>query len=261
MTENNESKVLDNVENQTELKESCDDQIADNHENKCNNKDHKKKKCIKQKESLKEPINKLESFLIFLLTIFIVGLYTMFIQTSIMNSISGLKDQVGSLSAQVTYLENHISMLEMKVEQYASNSDKPINITVNVDGNKENSTDDEETTQPDTDSPPSPDFDTRPFLGVAFVEGNDGTDNPLGLRVDYIYQYSPADFVGMKPGDIITSINGTKINTYSDLDAAISKCKAQDTITITIITTTDVGITEVTVDAVLTYRGNFDLGD
>ena len=96
-------------------------------------------------------------------------------------------------------------------------------------------------------------------MGVAFPEDINSAQTQLGLKVNFVYQYSPAEFAGIKAGDIISSIDGQKVMTFEDLDAIISQRQAGDVLIIDLITVGESGIEYKTIEAVLTYRGNFDL--
>ena len=100
-------------------------------------------------------------------------------------------------------------------------------------------------------------IDKTPFLGVGF---NQKSDSVLALKIDKIYDSSPAQFAGLKEGDIILAVDDEKVDSREKLSNIIAAHKAKDTIKITVATVEDGKIANKTVEAQLTYRGNFDLG-
>ena len=57
---------------------------------------------------------------------------------------------------------------------------------------------------------------------------------PAGAVVISVTEDGPADESDIKRGDIITEFNGTAINSYTDLENAISQCSPGDTVTVKI---------------------------
>ena len=164
------------------------------------------------------------------------------------------------LMSEINALQVKIEALNSKIEMYQSmNSDKPINITVNIDD--KNYIYNPDTGKLEEQGPESTlpeDFDKTPFLGVGFYEDEDGYQTPLGIKVDIVYEGSPAEIAGIKVGDIIMAVNGQPVVTFEDLAAVLDKCDANDEVTIKITTVTDKGIEVLDVNAVLTYKGYFD---
>lgn len=62
----------------------------------------------------------------------------------------------------------------------------------------------------------------------------DQYDLPIGVYVQQVQDFSAAEKAGLRPGDVITSINGTKITTVNDIDAIKNKSKAGDVLNITV---------------------------
>ncbi len=61
------------------------------------------------------------------------------------------------------------------------------------------------------------------------------TKNPEGLRVNYVNPKSFIYKLGIRPGDIITSINDVHIKSPEDSFSAFEKLKSSDSITITVL--------------------------
>ena len=210
-------------------------------------------KSIKKKDNwMTQCVTKIEALSMFIVTLLVVGL-------SLINIYSRINTNSIDTQNKVDNLLNHIALLEAKLDLYANNKED-MNITVNIDGVKQEgniSTD----IDGDPTKPTDPNFNKSPFLGVGFYEGNTGVDNPIGLPVNIVYQYSPAELAGMKVGDIIMSIDDEKVATLDDLTNILSKHQAKDKIIIEFATTTDSGINVVKSEATLDYRGNFDIED
>jgi len=60
------------------------------------------------------------------------------------------------------------------------------------------------------------------------------TENPKGFRVQYVNPKSFIYKLGIRPGDVIVSINDVEIETPEDSFAAFEKLKSEDAITITV---------------------------
>ena len=167
-------------------------------------------------------------------------------------------EKMKSVSQQIKNLEAKIDSLEESLR--LTEKDK-LDINVNVNGDETSLTYDVSTgkVEPQEEDGQILDenFDTRPFLGVAFDTTDDS--NPLGLEVSYVYQYSPAEFAGIKVGDIITKANDAVITKYEDLTTVIDALKSGDNLTLQVITVEDESITTKTLETTLTYRGNFNL--
>jgi putative serine protease PepD len=62
---------------------------------------------------------------------------------------------------------------------------------------------------------------SSPYLGVeispAMQDTADGGSAPVGLKLQTVVAGSAADTAGLQVGDIVTAINGTPVNTNSDL--------------------------------------------
>lgn len=78
---------------------------------------------------------------------------------------------------------------------------------------------------------------SRPFIGIynfqeITAEMSEWYDIPTGIYVGGVVSGSPASRAGLRPGDIIVEISGTRISTFADLDNVLSKHKVGDTVTI-----------------------------
>lgn len=78
----------------------------------------------------------------------------------------------------------------------------------------------------------------RPYLGVAYKIVNKdvaiANDLAEGAYVEQVVSGSPADKAGVKKGDIITKVDGNKINENNTLAKIISGKKVGDSVTVTI---------------------------
>ena len=219
-------------------------------------------------------ITKVEAFLMFVILLIIMVASPMTIQKTVMESRDQNLTQISTLANRVSVLEEQVEQLlaqqtQMKTMLDAQkNSGSPVNVTLNIDGENKKYTYNPETEQMEEietiegteDSAATEEFDTSPFLGVAFTDV-EAAKTPLGLKVEYVYEHSPAEFCGIQAGDIIMAIDGTAIMSFEDLDAVISQHQANDEITLQVATTTDTGINVVSYTASLTQRGNYDFGD
>lgn len=70
----------------------------------------------------------------------------------------------------------------------------------------------------------------RPYLGVE--EGDNTTPN---CRIGDVYPDSPAQRAGMKPGDVITSFDGKKIESFDDLTRQLVPHKPGDEVVVQIM--------------------------
>ncbi|MCL4419889.1 PDZ domain-containing protein, partial [Patescibacteria group bacterium] len=78
----------------------------------------------------------------------------------------------------------------------------------------------------------------RPFLGISYIMIDRRTamlkNLPEGAYVQDVVPNSSADKAGIQADDIITKIDGEKINDQNGLATIISKKKVGDTITVTL---------------------------
>jgi serine protease Do len=78
----------------------------------------------------------------------------------------------------------------------------------------------------------------RPYLGIAYrMISKDVAvmnDLPEGAYVQQVVSNSPADEAGIQRGDIITNLDGKRINTKIQLSTALSDKKVGDTVRITL---------------------------
>ena len=172
----------------------------------------------------------------------------------LIDSHEDLEYKMDIMETKVETLEQTlIELTEDLNEAVDTLKNKPINITIS--NGETTVTPDEETDVTE------PIFDTRPFLGVGFYDTETETPNAAGLKVDVVYEYSPAEFAGMKVGDYIVAINGISIKKWEDLNTVMENCKAEDVIQLDYLTVTENGIEQKSVNVTLTFRGNFDLED
>ncbi|MDK2806007.1 trypsin-like peptidase domain-containing protein [Thermoanaerobacterium thermosaccharolyticum] len=77
----------------------------------------------------------------------------------------------------------------------------------------------------------------RPIMGVSVQEvtSQDAAQYniPVGLYIAQVQQGSGADAAGLQAGDVITAVDGTKVDTFDSLQSIINKHKVGDTITVT----------------------------
>ncbi|MBP2072340.1 MAG: serine protease Do [Thermoanaerobacterium sp.] len=77
----------------------------------------------------------------------------------------------------------------------------------------------------------------RPIMGVSVQEvtSQDAAQYniPVGLYIAQVQQGSGADEAGLQAGDVITAVDGTKVDTFDSLQSIINKHKVGDTITVT----------------------------
>ncbi len=78
----------------------------------------------------------------------------------------------------------------------------------------------------------------RPLLGITYYAISSEAANfygiPAGLRVETLDPESDAYAKGLKTGDIITAINDKNVETASEVFDIMSKCKAGDTVKLTV---------------------------
>jgi membrane-associated protease RseP (regulator of RpoE activity) len=211
------------------------------------------------------PLTKVEGMIMFVVVLAITLVCSFGINYTNNKNSDELLTYVEDLEFRMSVLENKIDTLETSLVEITEDlneaidnlNKKPINIIINGDGQVVNPKPDDGFDAEDPTQDPN--FDARPFLGVAFPEDINSAQTQLGLKVNFVYQYSPAEFAGIKAGDIISSIDGQKVMTFEDLDAIISQRQAGDVLIIDLITVGESGIEYKTIEAVLTYRGNFDL--
>lgn len=74
----------------------------------------------------------------------------------------------------------------------------------------------------------------RPFIGISGIDLDERTakknDLPVGIYVKEIETFSSAEKAGIKIGDVITSIDGTKISTMQELNNIKNTKKIGDTV-------------------------------
>jgi len=88
----------------------------------------------------------------------------------------------------------------------------------------------------------------RPFLGVRYIRVDNGAQIAENGE-DAVYPGSPADKAGLVVGDIITSVNGTRLSESEDLADVIRSFKVGDTIKLDILRDTEEFEVEVTLES------------
>ena len=94
----------------------------------------------------------------------------------------------------------------------------------------------------------------RPYLGVSLIDKTlaerfgFNIDLRGGLFVAKLFQNGPAYQGGIRPNDIITKFNGTKVDSVAALRDALNKCQVGQTVPVTILR----GDTEVDKNVTLT---------
>ncbi len=100
--------------------------------------------------------------------------------------------------------------------------------------------------------------------GYLGIYGTDVTDDvasvynlPIGVYVNQLVTGGAAEAAGLQPGDIITALNGTSIDTMSSLQNELGYYKAGTSVELTIMRAGSTGYEEQTVTVTLqTYREN-----
>ena len=96
------------------------------------------------------------------------------------------------------------------------------------------------------------------YLGIRGRDVTNETSNdygmPLGVYVSSTVDGSGAQDAGIQSGDIIVGINDTELTTMNELQYELSKYKAGDTVTLTIMRRVDGEYTTITADVTLTDR-------
>ncbi|MGZ4207651.1 MAG: S1C family serine protease [Actinomycetota bacterium] len=72
---------------------------------------------------------------------------------------------------------------------------------------------------------------SRPFLGIS----GDNAPNSAGALVQSVVSGGPAQRAGLRPGDIVVAVDGTKVSSMDDLIAALSTHQPGQSVTITYI--------------------------
>ncbi len=82
---------------------------------------------------------------------------------------------------------------------------------------------------------------SRGWLGVAIQDVNKeladyyGIKETTGVYVSKVYEDNPAHKAGIQQGDVITMINGRKVDTSRDLTLTIANLKVNETIAVKLI--------------------------
>lgn len=262
-TTNNDVE-LDRQENNKQTKETaenveteCSEDTEKKEKKKENQEEQKTRENKKKRFCFSEPnigITKMEGFLMFLILVITNLICSITISKTISTAGTDNSDTMNNLRQQIYSLEAKINDLELAL------SEDELDLNIDLNGEELTLTYNSSTgsiAENENAGEFSEDFDTKPFLGVGF-DNVDG-ENGIGIKVTYVYDCSPAQFAGIKVGDIITGVNGQKISTYDNLTAIINELSAEDSLSIDIITVVDNKVEIQTIETTLTYRGNFNL--
>lgn len=228
------------------------------------------KECEKETDDVKKPygmtngnsfVTKSEGMIMLCASLAVLLICNMGVNIKLNNLNQQLIDNHEDIEYKLDIAETKIETLEQTLIDLTDDLEqaidtlnkKPINITISNG---------EATLTPDVEQDgevTEPIFDTRPFLGVGFNDIETVVPNAPGLKVDVVYEFSPAEFAGLKVGDYIVAINGVNIRKYEDLSTVMDNCKAEDVIQLDYLTVTENGIEQKTANVTLTFRGNFDL--
>jgi serine protease Do len=80
-----------------------------------------------------------------------------------------------------------------------------------------------------------------PYLGVTFqmitpeIAAQEGITGTTGALVREVTAGGPAAQAGLKPGDVVTAVNGQSVNEQNDLRARVASFKPNDEITLTVV--------------------------
>ncbi len=89
-----------------------------------------------------------------------------------------------------------------------------------------------------------------PYLGVTFqmitpdIAAQEGITGTTGALVREVVADGPAAKAGLKPGDVITAVNGQPVNDQNDLRTRVAAFKPNDEITLTVVKGTANGPTD-----------------
>ncbi len=79
----------------------------------------------------------------------------------------------------------------------------------------------------------------RPYIGISTIDVDSQTASyynlAVGVYVDSVSDFSPAQKAGIKVGDVITKINDVSVATADELNAEKNSCSIGDQITLTLI--------------------------
>jgi serine protease Do len=80
----------------------------------------------------------------------------------------------------------------------------------------------------------------RPFLGIEVADLNDIDAKSFGIKVnkgvfvDNVVEGGSAQYAGLLPKDVVTTVNGTEVNSAADLIQRVQQYKVGDVLTLTV---------------------------
>ena len=76
----------------------------------------------------------------------------------------------------------------------------------------------------------------RPFIGITGISIDESTAKRYnlveGVYIQSVKIKSPAELAGLKQGDVITEVNGTKVMSVTEINVIKNKLKVGDKITL-----------------------------
>lgn len=75
----------------------------------------------------------------------------------------------------------------------------------------------------------------RPWLGIGVLASASASEPSLGLTVQQVFPHSPAEMASLKPGDIVTAVEGQPIHTLIDLMQALARHRIGERVVINVL--------------------------